>query len=465
MLQSEILMSLGSLERPLRVAIVGTGPSGMYAADALFKSEFAVVVDAFDRLPTPYGLLRGGVAPDHQRMKSVGAYYDRVASNPGFSFYGNVTIGRDITLDELHECYDAIILSYGAETDRSLGIEGESLPGSYAATEFVGWYNGHPDYQSREFDLSQKTAVIIGQGNVAVDVTRILAKTPQELSTSDITAHALSVLTHSKIQDIYLVGRRGPVQAAFTQLEIEELGKLDFCDVVVNSQDLVLNPASELELAQSSKAQKNYQVLKEFSERSLTGKPKRIHLVFFRTPVSIYGQNHVESISFGVNRLEGVAGSQKAVLTDERDVLSTGLVFRSVGYQGCPLPGAPFDTKKCIVPNDKGQVLDENGQPVSGLFVTGWIKRGPSGVLGTNKGDSAETVATLLSQLATLPPCSTPTSDALSCLFERHSVVSFDDWKKIDDHEKQLGSSLGKPREKLRSIDEMLSVIRAGREE
>jgi ferredoxin--NADP+ reductase len=458
-------MSLGTPERPLRVAIVGAGPSGMYAADALFKSGLTVIVDAFDRLPTPYGLLRGGVAPDHQRMKSVGAYYDRVAGHEKFSFFGNVTIGQDVSLDELRQHYDAIILSYGAETDRSLGIEGEQLPGSYAATEFVGWYNGHPDYQGRTFDLSHKAAVIIGQGNVAVDVTRILAKTVHELSTSDITANALSTLEHSKIEDIYLIGRRGPVQAAFTQLEIEELGKLDDCDVVVNPDDLILNEASELELSQSAKAQKNYAVLKEFSERKLTGKPKRIHVVFFRTPMSIYGKDKAESITFGVNRLEGDAGSQKAVLTDERDVLSAGLIFRSVGYRGCPLPGAPFDDKKCIVPNDKGQVLTTDGTPVSGLFVTGWIKRGPSGVLGTNKGDSAETVATLLAQIPTLTPCPAPDSTVLRQRLEKLSIVSFDDWKKIDDHEKQQGSLVGKPREKLRFVHDMLSVIRPNQED
>jgi ferredoxin--NADP+ reductase len=451
-------MSLDLPERPLRVAIVGAGPSGMYAADALFKSGLTVVVDAFDRLPTPYGLLRGGVAPDHQRMKSVSAYYDRVASNPAFTFFGNVAVGRDITIEELKKYYDAIILSYGAETDKALNIPGEQLNGSYAATEFVGWYNGHPDYQAHSFDLSQKTAVIIGQGNVAVDVTRILAKTPQELSSSDITAHALSALSESKIEDIYLVGRRGPVQAAFTQLEIEELGKLEACDIVVDPKDLVLSEACEAELALSTKAQKNYEVLKEFSHRPLTGKPKRIHVMFYRTPMSLIGKERLESIELGINTLEGEAGAQRAVLTDDRHVLDAGLVFRSVGYKGRPLPGAPFDEKKAVVPNVKGQVINDEGLPVPGLFVAGWIKRGPSGVLGTNKGDSAETVATLIEQLPQLSPCPIPNSDSVRAVLKSVSVVEFNDWKKIDEYEKQQGQAVGKPREKVRFVKDMLSI-------
>jgi len=451
-------MSLGLPERPLRVAIVGAGPSGMYAADALFKSGLTVVVDAFDRLPTPYGLLRGGVAPDHQRMKSVSAYYDRVASNPAFTFFGNVAVGHDITIEELKKYYDAIILSYGAETDKALNIPGEQLNGSYAATEFVGWYNGHPDYQTHSFDLSQKTAVIIGQGNVAVDVTRILAKTPQELSSSDITAHALSALSESKIEDIYLVGRRGPVQAAFTQLEIEELGKLEACDIVVDPKDLVLSEACEAELALSTKAQKNYEVLKEFSLRSLTGKPKRIHVMFYRTPMSLMGKDRLESIELGINTLEGEAGAQRAVLTDDRQVLDAGLVFRSVGYKGRPLPGAPFDDKRAVVPNVKGQVIDGEGVPVPGLFVAGWIKRGPSGVLGTNKGDSAETVATLIEQLPQLSVCPIPNSDSVRKFLKSVTIVEFNDWKKIDEYEKQQGQAVGKPREKVRFVKELVSI-------
>ncbi len=455
---------LGTESRPLRVAIVGAGPSGFYAADSLFRAKIPVVVDVFDRLPTPYGLLRGGVAPDHQQMKSVGKYYDRVALTPGFSFFGNVKIGQDITVEDLQSRYDAVVFACGAETDRRLGIEGEDLSGSLTATAFVGWYNGHPDYRDTEFDLSSSSVAIIGQGNVAIDVARIMAKTPSELSTSDISAHALAALSDSGIRDIYLIGRRGPVQSAFTELEIKELGELEACDVMVDPQDLILNAASQSELDEpgNNKARKNYAILDEFSKRKPSGKRIRIWVKFFQSPVKIVGDAHVTGVVLETNRLEGEAGAQKAVGTGQTVALPCGIVFRSVGYRGIPMPGVPFDDRRGVFPNQEGCILD-NGQPCPGLYVVGWIKRGPSGVLGTNKPDSAQTITSLLADLPTLPVRSLSDMSSISTLLTERGVqwVTFSDWQKLDAEEVRLGQLAGKPREKFTRIADMLTFLYA----
>ncbi len=453
---------LGTESRPLRVAIVGAGPSGFYVADSLFRAKIPVVVDAFDRLPTPYGLLRGGVAPDHQQMKTVGKYYEKVALTPGFSFFGNVKVGQDLTVEELKLHYDAVVFTCGAETDRRLGIEGEDLPGSETATAFVGWYNGHPDHQAHSFDLNAERIVIIGQGNVAIDVARILAKTPAELKVSDITEHALHALAKSRVKEIVLVGRRGPVQSAFTELEIKELGELEDCDIFVNPADIELNAASQQELDEPSnnKARKNVAVLREFAPRPLHGKSKKIVVKYFASPVAILGNGKVESIVVEKNRLEGEAGNQKAVGTGETETLSCQMVLRSVGYKGVSIPGVPFEERKGVFPNQGGRIT-ENGAVVPGLYCSGWIKRGPSGVLGSNKPDGAATVEALLADMAHLTPCVNPhTESVLSLLSSRHvAVVSFDDWKKLDAEELRRGVELGKPREKFTHIVDMLAFL------
>lgn len=455
------MSNLGQENNQLRIAIIGAGPSGMYAADALFKSKLNVRVDAFDRLPTPYGLLRGGVAPDHQKMKSVAAYYDRVAANENFHFYGNVRVGIDISINEIEAYYDAIVISCGAESDKQLGIAGEDLDGSYAATAFVGWYNGHPDYQSLSFNLQAKTAVIIGQGNVAIDVTRILSKTQAELANSDITHAAMEALKNSQIEDIYLVGRRGPVQSAFTKMEIEELGHLENCDIVVDKKDMEIGAACIKELEGNNKAQKNYEVLKAFSERELTGKPKRIHVKFFRSPLELSGTKAVESIKLGVNQLYGEAGSQSAKTTGESEIIDCQLVLRSVGYKGIGIHGVPIESRLGVIPNIKGQVTKEDGTLLPHLYVTGWIKRGPSGVLGTNKPDSTETINTLLSNLEKLPVAKKRNTDELLQLFKEKAIryVTFSDWQKIDAEEKRRGESTGKPREKFTSVKDILTYL------
>ncbi|MCC6152498.1 MAG: FAD-dependent oxidoreductase [Candidatus Hydrogenedentes bacterium] len=454
------MSSLGSAERPLRVAIVGSGPSGFYAAEALFKSDLTVQVDMFDRLPTPFGLVRGGVAPDHPKIKNVTKVYDKIAQHERFSFLGNVNIGKDIKVEELRQYYDAILFATGAETDNRLGIPGEDLPGSHTATEFVGWYNGHPDYRDRVFDLSQEVAVIIGQGNVAMDVSRILAKTADELRGTDIAQHALDVLAESKVREIHLIGRRGPVQAKFTTPELRELGELAECDVIVQQEDLLLDQASQAELdyADNVSAQKNLAELREFAERTAAGRRRRYVMHFLKSPVELRGATRVESIAIERNRLQGKPFMTRAAGTGEIEEFGCGLVFRSVGYRGLPIPSVPFDDARGIIPHEAGRVTNA-GATVPGLYVAGWIKRGPSGVIGTNKPDSQETVTSLLSDA--LSPCTTPDSEALKGLLAQRGVrvVSYADWRRIDSAEIARGAVSGKPREKFTRIKEMLKAL------
>ena len=455
---------LGTEQRPLRVAIVGAGPSGFYAADALFRSPLVITVDAFDKLATPYGLLRGGVAPDHQKMKSVSSYYERVATKfpERFRFIGNVLIGKDITVDELRTYYDAIVFSYGSSSDQKTGLPGEELPGVYSAREFVGWYNGHPDYQHFEFDLNQEVVAIIGQGNVAIDVARILAKTPEELSTSDITQKALDALSASKVKEIHIIGRRGPVQSAFTELEAKELGELHDATVVVYEKDLVLDEPNQREMneVESNKSRKNYAVLQELAQKPKDGKSKKVFIQYFKYPKEITGTTRAESLKMDVVRLEGEAFKQRAVPTGEEFSVPAGLIFRSIGYKGTSLPGVPFDSKKGIIPNEKGRVTD-HGNVVSGFYTAGWIKRGPSGVLGSNKPCSTETIDCLLEDLPTLPACSIPSTEALFELLTSRGVrtVSFQDWKLIDQREVELGQAKGKPREKFTTQAEFFQTL------
>jgi ferredoxin--NADP+ reductase len=454
---------LGSAARPLRVAIVGSGPGGFYAAEALLKSGKTVHVDMFDRLPTPFGLVRGGVAPDHQKIKSVTRVYEKIASMPGFSFWGNVFVGRDVDVAFLQSQYDAVLFASGAESDARLGVPGEDLPGSYTATEFVGWYNGHPDYRDRKFDLSQPVAVVIGQGNVAMDVSRILARTVDELKHTDIAQYALDALAESKVREIHLVGRRGPVQAKFTQPEIREIGELDDCSPIVDPSDLVLNDASRAELddTDNDHARKNMDVLREFADRTVGITGKRYFIHFFKGPVELRGNGKLEEVVLEKNILVGEPFKQSAKGTGRTERLRCGQLFRSVGYRGMPIPGLPFDERKGVIPNADGRIL-KDGIVVPGVYVAGWIKRGPSGVIGTNKPDSQETVAALLADLNSLPPCSAKDSSGVRDVLAAKGVrvVSVDDWRKIDSAEIERGKAAGKPREKFSTVAEMLDVLK-----
>ena len=451
--------------RPARVAIVGSGPSGFYAADALIKAEPEVAVDMYDRLPTPFGLVRGGVAPDHPKIKNVIRIYERIAKNAAFSFLGNVQVARDVSVEELRAHYDAVIFTCGAETDRSLNIPGIELAGSHTATEFVGWYNGHPDYLQRSFDLSQEVAVVIGQGNVAVDVTRVLAKTVDELKNTDIAAHALEALAASRVREVHMVGRRGPVQAAFTNKEIRELGELADCDLVFNDpDDFELNAASQAELDDAANigAGRNWKVLQELRAQQPAGKSRRIVVHFFRSPRELRGNGRVESLVLERNRLAGEAGNQWAEGTGKSEPMDCGLFFRSVGYRGVELPGVPFEARRGVFPNEAGRIVAE-GAPVPGLYAAGWIKRGPSGVIGTNKPDSVETVQKLLEDLPALAGCETPDTAPLRELLAARNVrvVSYADWQRIDAAETARGKPRGKPREKFTTVAEMLAVLEA----
>jgi len=448
----------------LRVAIVGSGPSGFYAAEHLLKREPAVEIDLFDRLPTPFGLVRGGVAPDHQKIKSVTRVFEKIAANPAVRFFGNVTIGQDLSRADLLRCYHAVIYAYGAETDRALGIPGEHLAGSHAATDFVGWYNGHPDYRERAFDLSQESVAVIGMGNVAVDVVRILARTPEELGSTDITDYALDALRLSRVREIYMIGRRGPVQGAFTNPELKELGEMDGADIRVRADELVLDPASERLLAGHKAAEKNLTTLRHFAARAGTGKPRTIHVRFLLSPVELQGRRRVERLMLGRNRLvAGRNGDLKAEATGDRETLPVGLVFRSVGYFGSALPGVPFDPGRGIIPNDRGRVTGPAGQPEAGEYAVGWIKRGPSGVIGTNKPDAVETTDLLLedARAGTLNAAPEPEPTAVERLLADRGirVVSWADWLKIDELERRQGAAAGRPRLKLTRVEDMLAVL------
>lgn len=448
----------------MRIAIVGSGPSGFHAVEALQKTVPEAQVDLYDRLPTPFGLVRGGVAPDHPRIKSVSRVYDRLATHPTFRFLGNVRIGSDLGHDELRAHYHAVIYATGAQTDRRLGVPGEGLSGSHAATEFVGWYNGHPDYRELRFDLSTESAAVIGIGNVAMDVTRILAESPDVLATTDLASHALAVLQHSQIRTIFVIARRGPVQAACTTPELKELGALDDVDVIVDPRDLVLDPLSEAELANSSDrtAGRNLELLRQFAERGSTGASRRIVFHFLASPIEFVGDDRLRGIGVVRNRLEvDGTGGVRAVPTDETTLLPAGIAFRSVGYRGLPIPGLPFDERRGVIPNSRGRVQTEDGTPIPGLYVAGWIKRGPSGVIGTNKPCALESVHQLLADAdaGRLPQPSDATDPEARLTARGVRVVTWADWQRLDALERERGAASGRPREKFTTVHEMLEAL------
>jgi ferredoxin/flavodoxin---NADP+ reductase len=427
----------------LRVAIVGSGPAGFYAAGALLAADIPVEVDMIERLPTPWGLVRLGVAPDHPKIKSVSRAFEKIALQPGFRFLGNVEVGRDIRPEELLEHYDAVVYAVGAQTDRRMGIPGEDLPGSWAATEFVAWYNGHPDFQDLDFDLSGERAVVIGNGNVAVDVARMLALTADELAATDTTDAALDALNGSGITEIVMVGRRGPAQAAFTTPELHELGELAGADVIVDPADLEGAEPSD------TNSERNLEVLREYAAREQSGKPKRLVLRFFRSPTAILGEDAVEAVELVRNTLDE---AERAVPTEDKELLECGIVFRSVGYRGVALPGVAFDERTGTIPNERGRVG-------TGVYVAGWIKRGPSGVIGTNKKDATETVELLLEDLRDAPRKGRSAEEIDAFLLDRGvRLVLYPGWTTIDELERAAGEKLGRPRVKLCTWDELLEA-------
>ncbi|HVG93063.1 MAG TPA: FAD-dependent oxidoreductase [Planctomycetota bacterium] len=463
---------VGSKDNPLRVAVIGCGPSGFYVAQTLLtQKDLAVTVDMLDRLPSPYGLVRYGVAPDHQKMKAVTKVYAKIASDRAVRWFGSVEFGKHVTLDELKARYHAVAFTTGAQTDRRLGIPGEDLVGSHPATEFVAWYNGHPDYRHLTFDLGTERAVVIGVGNVAIDVARMLCRTPEELAKTDIADYALETLRKSRVKEVLLVGRRGPAQAAFTNSEVEELEDMEGADAVTLPEEMALDDVSREELAahpdrlvESKVAQLNKYALPRASARA-----KRLVIRFLLSPTEIRGENgRVTGIRLVRNALtRGKDGSVKATATDRFEDVPTGLVFRSGGYRGVALPGVPFRDDWGTIPHEQGRVTDlATKQPVPGLYAAGWIKRGPSGVIGTNRGCAVETVRAMLEDLraGSIPSPQDPSRDALPALLERKGVrwISFDQWSKVESMEVARGEPSGRPRVKFVSEDEILRAIASG---
>ncbi|UCF68595.1 MAG: FAD-dependent oxidoreductase [Acidobacteriota bacterium] len=459
----------GTSDRPLRVAIVGSGPAGFYTADHLLRRDVPVRIDVFERLPAPFGLVRYGVAPDHPKIKNVGRVYEKIASRPEFRFYGNVQFGKHVTVEDLCRHYHQICFATGAESDRRLGVPGEELTRSHTATEFVAWYNGHLDYRERQFDLSVERVAVIGVGNVAVDVCRILCRTVDRLARTDIADYALDALGSSRVQEVTMIGRRGPAQAAFTNPELRELGELTAADVIVRPEDLELDPftRAELESDPDRDTLKKLEILAELAARRPAGRARRLALRFCLSPAELIGNEagEVTSLRLVRTRLEPGPGDRlRAVATAEIEELEADMVFRSVGYRGVALAGVPFHEEWGVVPNRRGRVLTgANGAPVRGLYVSGWIKRGPSGVIGSNRPDAEESVLAMLEDLergSVLQPAE-PSCEAADRFVRARqtAAISFEVWLRLDALELARGEAFGRARVKFTAVDEMLAAL------
>ncbi|MBU9764176.1 NADP oxidoreductase [Mycobacterium sp. TNTM28] len=452
--------------RPYHVAIVGSGPSGFFAAASLLKSadspdaERDVRVDMLEMLPTPWGLVRSGVAPDHPKIKSISAQFDKTAADPRFRFFGNIKIGEHVTPAELAQRYDAVVYAIGAQSDRALHIPGEELPGSVAAVDFVGWYNAHPHFDGMAPNLSGGRAVVVGNGNVALDVARILVSDPEALANTDIADHALASLDTRGVEEVVVIGRRGPLQATFTTLELRELGDLEGLgdvDVILDPADFAGITDDDLEAAGKTVKQ-NIRVLRKYADQQPREAKRRIVFRFCTSPIELHGEDRVESIVLGRNELVRDAdGRVVAKDTGQREELPVQLVVRAVGYRGVPTPGLPFDERSGTIPHTDGRIDGSRNE-----YVVGWIKRGPSGVIGSNKKDSQETVDTLLGDLgaAQVGERGPDYDDELARWLLEHQpdLVTGAHWQLIDTHERTAGESVGRPRVKLSSVAELLRV-------
>ena len=450
----------------LKVAVIGAGPAGAFAVAQLRARGDRFDIDVFERLPTPWGLLRAGVAPDHGTIKKLDETFDEAVFGRGCRFFGNVRVGEDISHPALAERYHAIVYAVGAQTDKSLGIPGEELPGSLPATAFVGWYNGHPDFRDLAPDLTQPTAVVIGNGNVAADVTRVLTRSVEELARTDIADHALETLRESQVERVIMLGRRGPAQAAFTNAELRELGRMEGVNVQVRPEEAELDPVSSewLESEGTFTARRNVEQLREFAASPpFRDGSRSIELRFLRSPVAIDGGERVEAVEIATNELyrdeDGMLRARAVEGTSE--TIEAGLVLRSVGYRGVALPDVPFDERRYVLPNEAGRVLDaDSGERLPGVYAVGWIKRGPTGILGTNKRDAAETVGSLVEdwEAGVLPEPSG--GDIAELLDGRTDLVTAEGWRAIDAHEVAAGEDSMRPRVKLAGRDELLSTAR-----
>jgi ferredoxin/flavodoxin---NADP+ reductase len=431
-----------------RVAVIGSGPSGFYATEALLRSGTPLAVDMFEQLPVPFGLVRFGVAPDHPKLKLVTAAFDKIATTPGFRFIGGVAVGRDVSIDELRDSYDAVVIATGADVSRSLGVPGEDLSGCHHAGDFVAWYNGHPDYRDHYFDLDHEVANVIGHGNVALDVARILAKTADELRRTDIASHALEVLAESHIREIHVVGRGRPAQTKFSAKELRDFLDLETCDTTIDSRDVAPDDFTQDDSQDPELAEK-LALLRRFSQQALT-KPRRCIFRFGLSPVDVRGQSRVKAIGFAQQASNAI------------EEIGCGLVFRSVGRRTAPLAGVPYDELRGVHANIEGRVT-KGSTVIAGLYVCGWSKRGPSGTIGTNRGCGMATAAAVLADLPARMGQRSRDPDALLARLNTRvaRMVSYRDWAAIDAAEKRRGAPLGKPREKFVSLPDMLAAADA----
>ncbi len=440
----------------MRIAVIGAGPAGFYTSDQLLTAGFEV--DLLDALPTPFGLVRSGVAPDHPKIKSVTRVYEKTARKPGFRFYGGVVLGEHISRAELVERYHAVVYAIGVSEDNRLGIPGEDRHGSYPATTFVAWYNGHPDACDAAFDLTAERAVVIGNGNVAIDVARMLLLDPDELAATDVADHAIGPMAAGHVQEVILVGRRGPVQAAFTNPELRELGEMTGVDVNVDPAEVDVEVPEDAEPT----ARRNVEILQGYAQRPPGSAGRRITLKFLRSPLEILGEGEdgpVTGVRLGYNRLE----DGRAVPTGEEEVIGCGLVFRSIGYRGRPIGDIPFDERRGLIRNDGGRVCDEQGVPHRGEYAVGWVKRGPSGVIGTNKKDASDTVAKIVADReAGRLEGSRPDADECAAWIAAAApdAVTWEGWQAIDEHERTAGEPHGRPRVKLVRLADLVAAGR-----
>lgn len=456
---------VGTRARPMRIAVIGAGPAGFYAADALLKrQDVACHVDMFNRFPAPFGLVRDGVAPDHASIKGVVKVYERAAKHPWFRYFGNVTFGKDVTHDELRPLYDQIVYAVGSPADRRMGIPGETLEGSVPATAFVGWYNADPAFRGLRFDLSHRRAVVVGNGNVALDVARVLARSVSELALTDIADHALEALAASDVREVVVLGRRGAAQASFSAPELEELGELEGVDIIVREDEIALDAASEAAARADRTIMRNVETLRRYAATPPKGAPRRIVLRFLASPVEVLGDGaRVSGIRIEKNELvDDGKGGTKARGTGSFEEIEAGLVLRSIGYRGVALPGVPFDEKAGVIPNAEGRVtIAPGGDAVPGEYVVGWAKRGPTGVIGTNKACAVATVEKMMEDAPALRHAARD-PEAVERLLNARGVdwVSFSDWGVLDRAEVERGAPQRRPRVKSPCVGEMLETIR-----
>ena len=428
-----------------RIAIVGAGPAGYFSAQALQNSQDenrVFAIDLFERLPTPWGLVRGGVAPDHPKIKTVSKVFEKIAGDPNFRLFGNVELGRDISIEQLKENYDAVILATGSSVGRKLGIPGEDLPGSLSAADFVPWYNGHPDYVNCDVPLNGKNAIVIGAGNVAMDCGRMLALDPAELNSTDTSDHALVSFHQSAIRKVTIVGRRGPEHAAFTSPEIRELPKLENTDVIISHLEIESAKRRVAEQLDGNKElRNNLEAMLEVSQSPSKNHERKLAINFLLTPIEIIGNGKVEAIRFVRNQVI----NDKVSATSEIIELPCDLVISAIGYQVLPIPGVEFAN---------GNVVNENGHVADNLYVVGWAKRGPNGVIGTNKSDSSEVIKLLLEKL----PSAAKVDIDIDKILTTHQVITQSGWQKINKAEVEQGEAVGKPRRKLTVWSDLLSL-------